>query len=121
MDESILSSVKSKIGMLDEYTEFDGPIIDYINSVFMVLKQIGVGPTEGFYIKDATAVWTDFMDESAELNGVKTYVGQKAKLMFDPPQSSALLQALKESIAEFEWRLNIAVDPGEIREEANSK
>lgn len=113
MEDSILVSVKSKIGMLDDYNEFDNDIIDYINSVFMILKQIGVGPKEGFSIDDETAKWSDFIPDpnrKAELQGVKTYVYQKTKLIFDPPQSSALLESLKQSISEFEWRLNVEAD-----------
>lgn len=113
MEDSILTSVKSKIGMLEDYTEFDNDIVDYINSVFMILKQLGVGPKEGFSITDSSTTWDEFISEpnrKAELQGVKTYIYQKTKLIFDPPQSSALLEALKQSIAEFEWRLNLEAE-----------
>ena len=113
MEDSILTSVKSKIGMLEDYTEFDNDIIDYINSVFMILKQLGVGPSNGFAIQDASDKWSEFISEperQAELQGVKTYIYQKTKLIFDPPQSSALIEALKQSIAEFEWRLNVEAE-----------
>lgn len=113
MEDSILTSVKSKIGMLEDYTEFDNDIIDYINSVFMILKQLGVGPSNGFAIKDESNKWSEFISEperQAELQGVKTYIYQKTKLIFDPPQSSALIEALKQSIAEFEWRLNVEAE-----------
>lgn len=99
--------------MLNDYTEFDNDIIDYINSVFMILKQLGVGPTEGFSIQDSSTTWKQFISDpnrSAELQGVKTYIYQKTRLIFDPPQSSALIEALKQSIAEFEWRLNVEAE-----------
>lgn len=41
------------------------------------------------------------------LNKVKTYVYLKTKLHFDPPTNSALLESMKESIKELEWRLNV--------------
>ena len=113
MEDSILTSVKSKIGMLEDYTEFDNDIIDYINSVFMILKQLGVGPSNGFAIKDSSTKWNEFISDenrASELQGVKTYIYQKTRLIFDPPQSSALLEALKQSIAEFEWRLNVEAE-----------
>lgn len=37
---------------------------------------------------------------------VKTYVGARVQLIFDTPQNSFLVTALKEQCAEFEWRLN---------------
>lgn len=110
MEDSILTSVKSKIGMLSDYNEFDNDIIDHINSAFMVLKQLGVGPKEGFSIEDDSATWNDFISDPNQkviLQGVKTYIYQKVRLIFDPPQSSSLLEALKQSISEFEWRLNV--------------
>ena len=49
---------------------------------------------------------------------VKTYVGQKVKLIFDPPTNASLLQALKDSVAEFEWTLNcLSETPIEEKEE----
>ena len=34
----------------------------------------------------------------------------KVRLVFDPPTSSALLDALKQSIQEYEWRLNVEAE-----------
>lgn len=110
--ESILTSVKKLNGIDKEYTHYDSDIIMYINSALMTLRQIGVGPTEGFAIEDDTAVWSDIIPEEFDLliESVKTYVAHKVKLAFDPPQNSAALQALKEIIAEDEWRINIEVE-----------
>jgi hypothetical protein len=33
-------------------------------------------------------------------------------MLFDPPSSGTLLQAMKENAAELEWRLNTKVDRG---------
>ena len=110
MTNSILTSIKKLLGITEEYTHFDPDIIMHINSVFMVLSQLGVGPTSGFSISDATAVWSDFLPDGANLQAVKSYVYQKVKLLFDPPQSSAVLDAMKQSIAEFEWRLNVEAE-----------
>ena len=78
---------------------------------FMVLYQLGVGPKTPFTIEDASATWSDFMGDSTDLAGVKTYVFLKVKLVFDPPQSSAAMEAIKQNIAELEWRLNVTADP----------
>ena len=81
----------------------------HINSVFMVLNQLGVGPDEGFTISDDSATWSDFLGEDKSLEGVKTYVYMKVRMIFDPPTSSSVMDSMKRSIDELEWRLNIAV------------
>ena len=83
--ESILTSIKKLLGITEEYDQFDPDIIMHINSVFMILTQLGVGPAEGFSIEDDTAVWTDFIQDVKKLESVKTYVYLKVKLAFDPP------------------------------------
>lgn len=80
----------------------------HINSVFMVLNQLGVGPDEGFTISDDSATWSDFLGKDKSLEGVKTYVYMKVRMIFDPPTSSSVMDSMKRSIDEFEWRLNIA-------------
>lgn len=111
MSDSILVSIKKLLGITEEYDYFDADIIMHINMAFMVLYQLGVGPKTPFAIEDASATWSDFMGDSTDLAGVKTYVFLKVKLVFDPPQSSAAMEAIKQNIAELEWRLNVTADP----------
>lgn len=108
--ESILTSIKKLLGISEEYTHFDQDIIMHINSVFMILTQLGVGPSDGFFIEDKTLYWEDYISEPAELQAVKTYMYMKVRLLFDPPASSAVMEALNRSISEFEWRLNVAAE-----------
>lgn len=107
--DSILTSIKKLLGPEELYEHFDPDIILHINSVFMILTQLGVGPTEGFTIKDKSSLWTDFVPEK-NVEAVKTYVYLKVKLIFDPPSSSFVLESMKETIKELEWRLNVAVN-----------
>ena len=111
--ESILTSIKKMLGIDEEYTHFDADIIMHINSVLMILTQLGVGPAEGFMIEDDTSTWVDFIPEAnaVQLHAVKSYIFMKVKLIFDPPLSSAVIESYNRQIAEFEWRLNVAVDP----------
>lgn len=108
--ESILTSVKKMLGITKEYEQFDADIIMHINSVFVILTQIGVGPTEGFSIKGKEETWTDFMQENSKLELVKSYMYLKVRLLFDPPLGSAVIEVMNRQISEFEWRLNVAVD-----------
>ena len=110
METSILTSIKKLLGVAEDYIEFDEDIMTNINSVFLNLTQLGVGPEEGFMIEDNTAVWEDFINDSIQLQAVKTYVYLKVKLLFDPPLSSSVTESINRMIAELEWRLNAAVD-----------
>lgn len=110
--ESILTSIKKLLGIAEEDTNFDQDIIMHINSVFMILTQLGVGPSKGFSIKDYDAVWSDFIPEDFSLEAVKSYVYMKVRLMFDPPLSSAVSDAINRNISELEWRLNVGAENG---------
>lgn len=108
--DSILTSIKKLLGIDEDYTQFDMDIIMCINTAFSVLNQLGVGPTQAFMIQDELSVWDDFMPEDTRPEMVKSYIHQKVRLLFDPPQTAALLNSLTESVKEFEWRLNVAAD-----------
>lgn len=107
MEESILTSTKKILGLSESYTAFDQDIITHINAAFSLLCQLGVGPVEGFFIQDKEAVWGDFTIPLNQLNLVKTYVYLKVRILFDPPQTSFLMQAANDQIREYEWRLNL--------------
>lgn len=108
--ESILTSVKKDLGILEEDTNFDPDIIRAINTALAILTQIGVGPAAGFSIQDKTAVWTDFVPNMPYYEPVKNDVVMRVKLIFDPPTSGPLLDSTKNLMNELEWRLNVAVD-----------
>jgi hypothetical protein len=110
MTDSILNDIKKLLGIDNTYTEFDTDIIIHINSVFMILNQLGVGPESGYRITGSLNTWSEFTDNEYEMESVKSYIYLKVRMMFDPPQSSALMQAMNEQIKELEWRLNVAND-----------
>ena len=118
--ESILTSIKKLLGIAEDYEHFDTDLIIHINSVFSILTQLGVGPSEGFFITDKYAVWDDFLAENTKIELAKTYVYLKVKMIFDPPQSSAVIDAMNRTIGELEWRINVSVDPGESTSEEGS-
>ena len=109
--ESILTSIKKMLGIAEEYKQFDADIIMHINSVFTTLMQLGVGPSEGFYIENETSEWTDFITDMTKLQAVKSYVYLKVKILFDPgSMGSSTLAAYERQIQEYEWRLNVEVE-----------
>lgn len=112
--ESILTSIKKLLGIAEEYTHFDSDLVMHINSVFMILTQMGVGPAEGFSICDDLTVWEDFTQGATNIEAVKSYMHHKVKLLFDPPTNSAVLTSTEKIITELEWRLNVMVETGVI-------
>lgn len=118
--DNILSSIKKLLGIPTEETAFDSDIIMHINSVFIILNQLGIGPTNGFTISDDYALWSDFIPDGQNLELVKSYMYMKVRLMFDPPSSSAVLSAMEKSISEFEWRLNVQAET-KMEENQNDK
>lgn len=111
--ESILTSIKKLLGISEDYTQFDSDLIMHINSVFLNLTQLGIGPASGFTIEDESTEWTDFVNNDAQLQAVKSYMYLKVKLLFDPPLSSAAIESTNRMIAELEWRLNVAAESKE--------
>lgn len=114
MNESILTSIKAQLGIQEEYTAFDQQLIMHINSVFMVLNQLGVGPAAGFVILDKTSVWCDFLPSDKNLEATKSYVGMRVKILFDPPTTSVVAESMNRMINEFEWRLNSEAEREEV-------
>lgn len=103
---SILNDIKKVLGLAEDYHAFDLDVIMHINAVFADLHQIGVGPETEFAIQDDTAQWSAFLD-TPHLNAVKTYMYLRVRLLFDPPSSSFVLEAMKEQINKMEFRLNV--------------
>lgn len=109
---SILQTTKQMLGLPAEYDAFDEQIILHINSVFTILQQLGVGPSQGFKIEDDEPEWADYLTSGMEIEAVKTYMYLKVKYLFDPPANSAFAEALNRTISEFEWRLSVITDSG---------
>lgn len=108
--DSILTSIKKLLGIAEEYEHFDTDLIIHINSVFMILHQLGVGPKKPFSIKDKSAIWSDFISDVDNIESAKTYVYLKVKSIFDPVQTSSVSDSYDRLIKELEWRLNVAQD-----------
>ena len=109
MKESILLSVKKILNIGEDYKAFDQDVLMHINSVLSILYQLGVGD-KPFKIKGESETWEDFISDEENIEEVRTYVCLRVRLMFDPPQSSAVITSYENMIKELEWRLNVEVD-----------
>lgn len=111
MNESILTSIKKLLGITEEYTDFDTDIIIFINSVFPALLQLGIGPKEGFMIKDASATWQEYLgNNEIRFGWIKTFIYLKVKMVFDPPLSNSIVESYERTIKELEWRITVGAD-----------
>ena len=118
IQDSILETVKNLIGVASECADFDTNIMVHINSAIMTLRQIGIGPQNGFSVRDSSLTWIDYINDVNLYESVKDYIYLKVKIVFDPPTSSYVLEAMKEQIKELEWRLQ--TEKEEIEKERNS-
>lgn len=116
MNESILASVKSLLGLPVEYCAFDSQLIIYINTALAILAQIGVGPVNGFFITCEEQYWSDFLQYEDLISMVRTYVYLRVFILFDNTLNSSVVEALKSQAAELEWRLRVDVE-SRIRKE----
>lgn len=115
MIDSILNSVKKKLGIVESYKHFDEEIILDINTVFMSLYQLGIGPPSPFMITGETETWDDFIGEGKN-EAVKSYMPLKVRLLFDPPQSSYLVNEVQDQIRELEFRMNVQAEQEHLPE-----
>ena len=106
MDNSILQDIREICDIDKEDDSFDGQLIPLINTYLNRAYTLGVG-TKGFSITGPNEKWSDFITNGLEYyEPIKNYIGLRVKLIFDPPESSALQTALKEEMREIEWGLN---------------
>lgn len=108
--DSILNSIKKLLGIEEMDTSFDPEIIIYINSVFVKLKQLGVGPATGFSIADKDKKWDDYLGPDEKVGDIQTYMYIKVRLIFDPPATSFAIEAMERMATESEWRIQVDRD-----------
>lgn len=111
--DSILTSIKKLLGITEDYEYFDPDIIIHINSVFLVLNQLGIGPEKPFQISGKEDTWANFFSDQTMIDLTKSYMYLKVRLLFDPPSTGVLHEAMERQIKEFEWRLNVQAETTE--------
>ena len=127
MEDSILLSVAKYIGLPEDYSVFDPDLVMHINSELSTLAQIGAVPDTGFVITGSDETWDDLFDATDAVGGlpytrnsvqfVKEFVFIRAKIIFDPPQSSFVLKSLEDKANELMFRIEVATDtaiPAEV-------
>lgn len=110
LDANILKTIKKLTNLGEDDDSFDLDVLTHINTVFMTLYQLGVGPVEGFAANEDSK-WQEFTSNEVLLNAVKSYIGLRVRLLFDPPATSFTQESFQRQIDQLEWRLMVLVDP----------
>lgn len=113
MAESILDSIKKTLNIDPSDTAFDTDIQIHINSVFLTLNQLGIGPVDGYMITGNEETWDDYLGVTDKnLAAVKSYMYLRVRLLFDPPATSYVITSFEKQIDQFEFRLNVNAERG---------
>lgn len=100
-------------GLPEDDTSFDTDIVIGINTALSDLGLIGEYTGTISRITDSTANWEDFIGIGVDtLEEIKTYVYLKVKMVFDPPQTKPMIDAVKDQITELGWKINVKVGGG---------
>ena len=120
MDKSILVTIKKLLGLEADYDAFDPDIVALINSAFLVLKQLGVGPAKGFAITGPEETFDEFLSDPSELNMVAHYLYLKVRSTWDTSSmSSHVLTSVQDQIKELEFRLAVDVETDCLEKESS--
>lgn len=107
MEESIIDSIKGYVGVSNVDSAFDQDIVLHINTAFSTLYQLGVGKGSPYRIKLNDKIGWDelFSDYPNCIDFIKEYTFLRVRLLFDPPTNSYIMDSLKQTIQEMEYRL----------------
>lgn len=115
MEDSILNSVKDFLGVSDTDETFDKTLILTINSVLNIYHQVG---GVSFIVLDENDKWSDFLQDTADQELMRTYTCMKVKMIFDSStMSGTQVNVYNELINEYEWRIYHAVGGWRLTEE----
>lgn len=107
---SILNSIKKLLGISPYDDGFDQELKDLINAEFLSLLQLNVGPEDGFSIEGPEETWDSFTDNPRLKEAVRQYIYLRVRLIFDPPASSVVADAISNRISELEFRMNVQAE-----------
>lgn len=114
VESSILNTIKKMLGLSPNDIAFDVDITVHINSVFMILNQLGIGGPIAFMITGPEDIWDQVEVMPSSVEALKTFMYLRVRLLFDPPASGSVLSAMKEQAEEFGWRLKTQVESEQV-------
>jgi hypothetical protein len=77
-----------------------------VNSALSTLSDIGLREVEDVVLIDTSMTWDDLLGGRTDIEYAKIYIALKTKQLFDPPTSAAAIEALKQQLVEYEFRIS---------------
>ena len=114
-ENSILNDVKKLMMIGPTDTSFDLDIIIAINTAFVGLHGLGVGPVPALEITGSSTKWSEFIGAEKNMAHIKSYVGLRVKQLFDLAATSYTIQAREKQIDKLEWQLQVELDRTALR------
>lgn len=107
MNDLILSTIKTAVGILEDNLAFDLELLIAINSIKGALVQLGV---EEINIEiDENSQWPEFSTTTLS-SLVKQYFVGRTKQIFDPTASETIAKSLSSTLVEIEGRINYEIE-----------
>lgn len=115
MDENVLQTIKKLLGIDASVEGFDVDVKFAIDTALMVLDQLGV-PLKAKMLMSGEETFGDLTDYPELAAQLPSYIFLKVRLLFDPPSTSFVIDAIQKQIQEIEWRLNVQYEGKEVNQ-----
>ena len=113
---TVVDSIKKLLGIDKDDDYFDVEILAHINTVMLNLSQIGLGDYDALICSEETTWDSLNVEHIVNHKTLETYIHLRVKLIFDPPQSSMVVDSFKSIISEYEWRINHEIEKSKCKE-----
>lgn len=105
LDDSILIDIRTACNVDESDNGFDFKLIPLTNTYISKAHDLGAG-YEGFSINGTRETWRDWLGDQGELlMSVKTWVGYKVRLLFDPPENSSMVKVFETAIEDLGYAI----------------
>ena len=108
-ESSVLGTIKTMIGPSESYEGFDLDLITHINSILMYLYDIGA-VKKGTRITSDHETWSTILEGNKNIEGIKSLIYIRCKLMFDPPANATMVKTLQDEANRLEWYILMECD-----------
>lgn len=105
LEQSIFKATKVNLDVAPGDTSFDAQIMTFINAALADLEDLGAGPVNGLSITGDDEIWEVLGEDAIMTDRIKNWLYLKVRLVWDPPQTSFLLDAHQKQIDEAGWRI----------------
>ncbi len=112
---SVFADVKKVVGVPEEDDSFDKDLEIYINAALANLAQVGGILYMGTHIAphdqvDWQSLTWPLADKSNLVQQIQAYTCLYVRLLFDPPATSFVINAMEKQLDEMIWRIREAVE-----------